>query len=188
MPVGVVPKNPFALVYTTLWGMMLEHPGFVADVPEGNRIKFVDLTNRDPNKLDIATADLPEVALISSSVTSNLFNTSNTSMIMRNYTWLLSSGDFRYYVDEKTPMLATLEWYIFVAMHGWKQKLGALTWRDRKFVKKCNTTAGMTGLSDPARNRGISGWSASWSVEVEMHFDTRSLMYEMPEILPLPPE
>ena len=123
-------KNPFAQVYSELWCMLLQHPGFVNDVREGNRIRLDGLKDRGPIKPSVADADLPEVMLISNSASPRLFSTSSSSSCVRTYTWMVSTGDFRYYVDEETPLLATIEWYIFVAMHAWKERLGALTHAD----------------------------------------------------------
>lgn len=165
--------DPFAQVFTGLWELALKHPGLNALVVDRNRIRF-DLPDRDVQKEAVADADLPELMLLSESISGNLQNTSSSSMITRQYSWVMSTGDFRY-----NERLSQLEWMLWCAMVGWKDVLTRLTWRGNAFVKRVNLQSSSTGISDPARNRGINGWSAVWRCEVEMHFRTSDLMAEV---------
>lgn len=170
--------NPFAQVYKALWECLESHPGFIRDVAEGNRLRF-DANVLDPRKFNVQAADMPEVMLISSTSSANLFDTSSTSRVTRTYQWMLSTGDLRYYVDETVPLLATLEWYVFVAMHAWKEKLGTLEYNGLRFVKSSNLTAGASGIADNEKNRNLKGWSAVWSAEVLMVFSSAALKSEL---------
>ena len=165
--------EPFAQVYSGLWELMLKHPGVETMVKDRNRIRF-DLIDRDVQKEAVAEADLPELMLLTESISGNLQNTSSSSMITRQYAWIMSTGDLRY-----TERLSQLEWAVWCAMAGWKNVLAALTWREKNFVKRMNIVASSTGISDPARNRGINGWSAVWRCEVEMHFATSDMIAEI---------
>lgn len=164
-------ENPFTLVYDALWAMLEAHPQFVVDVKEGNRIKYNSSEDRDPLKQEILDADLPEVVLVQTSVSANLYQSSSGSMCLRQYSILVSTGDFRY-----NKFLAQVEWDIFTAMMLWKERLGSLQWKNKAFVKRSNILSATSGASDSERNRGIKGWSAIWTVEVEMHFTSQDLL------------
>lgn len=162
--------NPFSLVYSALWDLATRSPAVAALVREGNRIRFDDESNRGPLKGTIAPADTPELALMVRSLSANLRATSSTSSCVRQYAWMVSTNDLRY-----TQLLSPLEWALFCAMDGWPTALGALRWADKAFVKRVQLSGGSTGLSDAEQNRGIRGWSAVWSVDVEMHFEESDL-------------
>lgn len=165
--------NPFTMVYDTLWEMVDTHPSLRVLMKEGNRIKF-NTPSREPLKDAVAVADLPELILTSDGLSAALYNTTSTSKVVRSYSWLLSTGDFR--VNE---LLYQVEWYIFCAMLSWKEKLCALKWHDESFVKRADVTSVTNGQSNPELNRGIKGWSAIWKCEVEMHFRTSFLKGEL---------
>jgi len=169
-----VNENPFNMVLQALWAMLLAHPAFVRDVKENNRIRFDDPSNRDPLKDAVQAGDLPEVAIGTTAATANIMETSSTSMCKRTYTIMVSSGDLRY-----TEILGRVEWYIWCAMAGWKKSVASLQWRKKTFVKVVNVASVASGLSDAERNRNIKGWSAVWSITVEMHFDTADLLTEL---------
>ena len=164
-------ENPFTLTYDAIWGMLEAHPGFVADVKEGNRIKYNLDVDRDPLKQQILPADLIEVVIAQTNVTANLFISSSGSMCTRQYNILVSTGDWRY-----TRYLAQVEWDVYTATMLWKERLGALTWKGKTFVKRANIVGASSGAADPERNRGIKGWSGVWTVEVEMHFSSNDLL------------
>lgn len=168
------PANPFTLVYDALWALVEAHPSFTEMVKAGNRIKYNIPDDRDPLKASILTGDLPEVVLVGRTTSGNVMNTSNTSMVTRSYEFLVSTGDFRY-----TELLAQIEWQLFTATTGWREKLAALEWKNKRFVKRVNMTGSTMGASDPERNRKIRGWSCAWGVEVEMHFQTTDLSGEL---------
>lgn len=161
------------MVYDALWRMLLAHPSFEQSVKPGNRVRYDDKTNRDPLKDTIAAGDLPEVALVSDTVSGNLLASSSTSMVTKRFSVLVSTGDFR------APILTSVEWSIFTALTGWPERLGALTWKQQRFVKRVQLVSATSGLSDAAANRNITGWAAKWVAEVEMHFSTASLREEL---------
>lgn len=167
------PANPFTLVYSELWAILLRHPAFARDVKYKNRIRFDVPNNRDPAKQTIADADLPEVMLTVESINANLHDTSHTTKIARRYNFLVSTGDFRY--NEK---LAQVEWAMFTAFCNWQTTLSALMWKDKSFCKAFRILTGTAGMSNPQQNRNIVGWSCIWQGEVEMHFNTADLQAE----------
>jgi len=166
--------NPFEMVLTELWNMLLAHPQFVRDVKEQNRIHFDDADNRSPIKSTIAAADLPEVAILTSTGTANIMSTSSTSMTIRQYSIMVSTGDYRY-----TEILAKVEWYVFCAMVGWKNRISGLQWKGKTFAKRLNVVFFFNDTANPEKNRNIKGWSAVWVIEVEMHLQTSDLLAEL---------
>lgn len=166
----MVEQNPFAKAYDALWALAEESALLTSLVRAGNRVKFNHTRPFHPVKQEVSEADLPELALASATSSANLHNTSSSSMIVRQYTWLLSTGDMSI-----TNKLMPVEWALFAAMTNWKLVLGALTWNGEHFVKRANVVSIDNGFADPERNRGITGWSAAWTCEVEMHFATADL-------------
>ena len=164
------PSNPFTIVFNGLWSCLESNPNFVSDVPQGNRIKYNIPANRDPIKLTVAAADLPEVVLVCTSAQAFLHDSSSTCKCIRGYSWLISTGDFR--VNE---LLHQVEWDVFVGMFNWRKVMGALQWNGKSFVKRCDITQITQGQSDKERNRGIEGWSAIWGCEVEMIFNNTDI-------------
>ena len=158
--------NPFQMVYDTLWTMLEEDKRF--QIKEGNKLKFNN-NRRDVIKSQMSTADYPEVMLVTEGITGNLCNTSSTSKITRNYSWVISAGDFRY--DQIFPV----EWAIFTGMLAWRYRLSTLTWQDRLFVTQLNLVNSNLEQVDNQRRRGIEGWVAVWTIFVEMHFPTSVL-------------
>jgi hypothetical protein len=165
--------NPFELVYSALWDLLLQHPHFQT-VKAGNKIRFDMKHDSAPLKPKLIAADLPELMLLIDATTANLRNTSNSSMCIRTFSWQVSSGDFRY-----TELMGKLEWALYCAMNDWPNRLGALQWKEKSFVKRANIVSAITGISNPEMNRNIQGWAALWRVEVEMHFDFQDLIAEL---------
>lgn len=160
-------NNPFQLVYNTLWSMLEEDERFDVVKP-GNRIKF-NGNDREPQKTNTTTSDYPEVMLVSEGVTGNLCNSSSTSMLIRNYSWVVSSGDYRF--DEIFPV----EWAIYAGMLAWRYRLAPLLWEGEPFVTQANVRDSNFDQVDRQRRRGIQGWVAVWTIFVEMHFNTQNI-------------
>jgi hypothetical protein len=168
-------ENPFTMVYTTLWDMLLSHPAISRDVEVGNLIRFDSPTDRNPMKDTKSAGDYPQIMLLSNSMNCNLNNTSSTSMATRSYSWHIATGDLRY-----SEFLGRVEWYIFCAMLAWRTKLTALTWKNLNFVKRVNITQAMAGIDMGLQDKTqLAGWKAIWTIEVEMHFKTLDLINDL---------
>lgn len=169
-----MPANPFTQVYDALAGMLRDQ-SIMTDVVRSNNLIIFDAEyNRDQlaAKRQIATADLPELILTTSGIANaNLMSTSCTTAITRNYQFLLSTGDYR--VNE---ILFQVEWALLVCLMGWQTELTSLQWNDHSFVKNTRLLDGAEGDSDPERNRNIRGWSALWTCQVDMVFETDELL------------
>ena len=159
--------NPFTMLYDKIWEMIEVNPNIDKLVSSKNKIKYDDWTGVKDN---IADADFPELALLSESAITNLMQTSNTTNMIKQYSWVITTGDFR--INE---VYNQLTWELFRAMMGWDHYLTALVWEDQHFVKRVNMVALNEGTFRMAQNRGIRGWSSIWSFEIECHFVTRTL-------------
>jgi hypothetical protein len=163
-------NNPLQMVYDTLWAMLEEDERF--QVKEGNRLSFnKDRNDRDVIKSQMSTSDYPEVILVAEAIsTANLCSTSSSTKLVRNYSWIINAGDFRY--SEIFP----IEWAIFTGMLAWRFRLSTLEWEDELFVKRLNFTGANIGQIDNQLRRGIKGWISVWTLEVEMHFTTSKIL------------
>jgi hypothetical protein len=172
--------NPFKMVYSTLWEMALAHSELRRLVLPGNRVRFDVEDNQHVMKPTVAPADLPELMLIASTLSANLFDTSSSSQCQRQYSWVIATGDLRY-----SNGLSDIEWALYCAMHGWKQRLSALRWpcdATSGFVKNLQPVSASLSLLDPEKNRNIKGWSAAWTIDVTMYFTSSLLLAELDEV------
>ena len=161
--------DPFSMVYTSLWHLVEANAALNELVLLRNRLRYD--RDRDPEKRIVTDADLPELALVSAGVAGNMWNTSSTSMLMRRYNFIVTTGDFRI-----TERLLPVEWALFRALHGWKSILSSLVWNSEHFVKRVNLLDIQEGILRPDDRRyGPRGWATVWGIEVEMHFSVRSL-------------
>lgn len=161
--------DPFTQVYDALWSLA-ETPRVTSLVRVGNRIKLDSTPPTAGLKDQISQADVPELVLALTATSGNWLGTSSSSSFIRQYQWQVSSGDM------KPSRLLALEWALNCAMVNWPSVLAALTWYGEPFVKRAQLVSAEHGESDPERNRGIRGWSALWTAEVEMHFRTRDML------------
>lgn len=169
----MIDGNPFILVYNALWALAEASYPLSQQVRVGNRIKFNQAGQSDPTKRQVSNADLPELILVSTSAAANLRDTSSSSSCVRQYDWIIATGD-----TSQVNKLLPLEWALYCAMVDWPTVLAALRWPSDApggFVKRVNFNAMNGGLADPERNRGIVGWSSIWSIEVEMVFMTENM-------------
>lgn len=157
--------------YNALWALAEESTLLTSLVKPGNRVKFNRQTRSSPVKDEVSDSDLPELTLVVTQLSGKLRNTSSTSMALVQYEWLIATGDPSV-VRNVLPVM----WAIFAAMAPWPSTAFALTWREKTFVKRLDMLEANLGLTDPDRNRGIDGWSAIWSSEVEMHFATTDVI------------
>ena len=166
--------NPFDLVFDGLWAMAERSVPLTSLVKVGNRIKFNKQQVRSVVKESVQVADLPELMLVTEgNGLINNHSSSCSSMLVRNYYWMLSTGD-----ERVSYLLNPVQWALYCAMIDYDTTLGALVWPETNgetFVKKCDWLALSEGLSNSQANRGIMGWSAVWRMSVEFWFTTQQL-------------
>lgn len=163
-------STPFDLVFTALLDMVADSPRARKLVKTGNLIRYDSETTRNPYKNDVAVADLPEIILIAEGGLVSLHATSCDCSIVRRYSWLIATG------EQRARYIHAAEFLLVCLLADCRTKLGALRWNEHSFVKRVDIVDVTTGLSDPARNRGIQGWSALWRCEVEMRFGITELI------------
>ena len=161
-------ENPLIQIHNAFWTMLEAHEPFTQLIPEGNRIKYsgkVGMKDKD----EISNADLPEVRVACVETSPHLQRTSNSSTLVKIFEVLISTGDWR------INTLATLEWEILRALSKWSDSLSALTWRGARFVQLAKPTGMKRSVIEHGQNRGLQGWSAVWSCEVNLVFKTLDL-------------
>jgi hypothetical protein len=164
-------NNPYLDTVNGLWEILEDRPDFTTLVPVGNRIKFTgDL--RDPIKTEVSTADLPEVRIYmkSGNFTEIDSNTANDTGV---YAVELATGDQR-----MSLYLMPLRWIIVQAFAQLTRDLKALVdhgYAPHYGLVRAGMMPDMEGMSDPAMNRGIKGWSMIGSVEVKLWMQRNEL-------------
>jgi hypothetical protein len=166
-------SDPFTLVYNALDSLLWASSEVRSLVRPGNRLSFNSTKTLNPIKDEVSESDLPEMILEITSLTGNLFATSSSSEVTRQFQVLLSTGNM-----QATQMLLPLEFAVFAAMANWKSVLLALRWidPDRAFVTRANLVSAECGIRDIEKNRGLTGWSAIWTVDIRMDFKTSDLI------------
>lgn len=162
--------NPLTLVYNKLWELARANPDLMEWINANNQIDFSQWIG---GKTSVSTADFPELALTSQSSFSNIRSTSTSTILVKEYSWMLITGDQR-----MDAVYNQVQWELFRAMIPSCEELVKLTWgnaADKNFVKRANWLTSSEGSLFLDENRNIRGWSFSWPLEVEMHFTTSKL-------------
>lgn len=176
--------DPWTQVYCALWDMLEAHSGFTGLVRVGNRIKFLG-AKLNPLKKDIQDADLPEVVIVPTEADPHIWASSGQSQPTMKFDVRVSSGELSVDVLGTTGTLDIgaavypVCWEIWRAMHGWGAVLKTLRWpvgTGKPFVILGRPTGLKLGTTDADLNRGIFGWSAVWTYEVQMAFDLTAVM------------
>ena len=155
--------NPFSITYDALWQLAERNDVLCKFISRGNRIKYSE--NLD-QKSEISDADLPELALTTNAFVSNLRNSSSTTMMIKNYSWILATGDLSMcHVYDK------IMWALYTAMIDYDKYICGLEWNGTSFVKEVRGLPGTEGTQFTEENRMIKGWASIWPIEVEMHFN-----------------
>ncbi len=163
--------NPFTLLYDELWNLLEQSPELSQLVAVGNRLKFNDEFNREPLKETVATADMPEILILSDGGDFNLMNSSSTSRFDLSYSIVINTGDYRLNV-----FAHQIQWFIFCQFVKWKTTLTTLTWKNEAFVKNVRLSNVTTGESMAERNRGINGFTTVCKILVEVIINTANIV------------
>lgn len=158
--------NPFQQVHDATWNLVVLHGELEALVKLGNRVK---LDSRDPLKDEVSESDLPELILVPNQAVPHLQRTSNSSSIMLQLDWRLSTGEMN------VEVLYEVCWELYRAMSKWQSTMTTLLWGGVDFVRLARPIQIAFGQSDADLNRGIVGWSSVWTGEVHMWFSTAKL-------------
>lgn len=160
--------DPFSMVYNALWDMVERNQAILDMIPIANRIKFDEQSSQ---KDQISDADTPELTLISGGGSFGGKNNSSQTSVLRRYVWGITTGDFRI-----NPVYNRLTFELFRCMTDWQCVLCNLTWCDCRFVSDFRLTESEEGTIMQDLDKGIPGWSALWSCEVDFLFTTKLLL------------
>ena len=155
--------DPFTQMYNALWQLAIDNAEFAALVKLKNRIRYDEETDRGPAKRDISSEDTPEVQLSAVGTIANLNSTSSTSEFIKQYQFVISTGDLRL-----QKALFPIEFALLRALRKWQEITPALTYGGVTFVKNVEVVTASEGVSDPEKNRGIKGWGAILNIDVKM--------------------
>lgn len=160
-------SNPFDLVYEAICDG-------VGDVVSSTNLIRFDADTFNPEKETIGDADLPELIVFNDGCKEvNLHYTSSSAKFVRTYTLLISTGDLRL-----NRRLNPVEWDLVCAVEALRSSIMSLTWMDNRFVKRVDLLSSTSAITDEQRNRHLKGWSAVWSLEIEMIFSNSHLTQE----------
>jgi len=168
-----ITTDPFTAVEGQIQGLLTDSSDFTKDVKAGNRIRYVG-GFRDPEKEEVASADFPEVRIIAGGMAPHIENTSNSSRMITKYMIEVRTGTK---VLDKTHY--PLIWAVFKAMTKWKLRMDTLTIAENAsgtFVILVRPIGETTeGIERGEISKGIEGWFAIWTIEVDMFFATSNL-------------
>jgi hypothetical protein len=175
--------DPFTLVFNALWALAdASKPltGYLHSVTgdrveplvlPGNKIRFNLPENRDPQKATAADTDFPELMLTTTGlVEPNLGMSSCKTLIKRQYSWIITTGDYR-----MNYRLYPVQFALLCAMMDWDKVLTTLRWMEEPFILKLSLVQGVDAAQDPKVNRNIKGWSSIWACQVDMAFNSNQL-------------
>lgn len=176
--------DPFSQVFTALWQLIdnckplngYTEPGIGGAVHPplllpGNKIKFGLPEDRDPVKNNAQDADFPELILSTNGVAeANLNASSCGASIRRQYSWMITTGDFR-----TNYRLFPVQWAVFCAMGDYEASLAPLTYAGERFVKIMRVGGSVEGITEMKLNRNIRGWASVWSCTVDYMFSREML-------------
>jgi len=159
--------DPFTIAFNGLWAAV-KAGSLGSLIKVGNQIELV---TEGELKVRVSNADAPELVLLPVSGDANIHYTSCSSKIVRQFVFYISTGDQRVRTE-----LFPIEFALFRALAGWQKSVSALTWEGKSFIKRVDILTIGNALQDSERNRGIERWSASWAIELEMHFGHNDLL------------
>lgn len=164
-----MPANPFTDIVDAFWKMAMRNEQLRIYIPLGNRIKF-DQPN-EPTQAK-ANADRTELMLMPSGGKVNIQNTSTTTEVVRQYTWSITTDNFKL-----ADPFEIVGWELLRAMVDYDKVLCALQWQGQHYVKKCTSIDINEGLipTEPLVPTSIKGWTGLWTCELECHFATADL-------------
>lgn len=162
--------DPLTQVYEALFDLPWRRTTLCTLVRPGNRASFVG-SSREPLKPTVGAADLPELRLVPRQATPHVQRTSSSTWWTIRFEYGIATGEQQLHLA-----LFPIEWELLRAMADWATALQSLTWKTHPFVVVCHPLAVNEGMNDQDYNRGVTGWVAIWSCEVEMQFRTADLL------------
>lgn len=166
-------RDPYSMVYDSLWDMLEARTQITSRVRSGNRVKYSG-DNRAPDKDKMLTGDLPEIRISVTKTDVHMNHTSNSTSVMKAYEVQVLCGDQRLDKDH-----LPLEFELLRAFATAHNRLTALKWHNISFVKSVKPiTVQDVKFNSVDGNSSVRGWIGLWAVEVTMFFGTLALQGE----------
>lgn len=162
-------NDPFSIVYKSIWDCAESSEHVTSLVKLRNRIRL-DQANQFPTKPTVSDTDLPELALMLNGGIFKLNATSSSTHMTKNFAWMITTGQT--IVNQR---ILPVEFALARAMKNWHTQIANATWNGKQFIHRVVLGDISEGVSDPERNRGLTGWSALITISVEMTFQTGDL-------------
>lgn len=159
--------NPFTLTYDALFNLALRNEILQNYFKGSNQVK---LDAKTLKKQSISPADLPELLLTQTATSGQLIASSSTTAIDVNYVFAAALGSW-----DLSGLASEIQWGLLTTSAAWCASLGELTWNDQHFIKNVELGDVSVTLADFEANRGISGWSLTWPLQVTMRLSTSEL-------------
>ncbi len=166
-PFDIFDTPPY-LAYKSCWDMVNSSKAVSKLVRPGNKIMYHGQSAITPRKDEVTQSDLPELILIANTLKGGIRTTSDTSEMTLGLQWIISTGD-----PSVHRGLLTVMFTVYAALVPWPGIAIGIPWRNGFPIKRVDLLESNLGLTDPERNRGIEGWSAVWSAEIFLVFNTQ---------------
>ena len=159
--------NPFTLTYDALYQTAVDNKVLQEYIRPKN---FVKLDKDMIKKTGVNTADLPELLLTQTSVSGQIIASSSTTLVEVNYVFAAAMGSW-----DLSGLASDIQWGLLTTSCSWCANLGKLEWNENNFIKSVELGDVTVTLADFEANRGISGWSLTWPLQVSMRLRTSEL-------------
>lgn len=159
--------NPFTLTYNALYQTAMDNEVLQQYIKPKN---FVKLDKEMIAKTGISEADLPELLLTQTSVSGQIISSSSTTLVVVNYVFAAAMGSW-----DLSGLVSEIQWGLLTTSSSWCANLGKLEWNGVNFIKSVELGDVTVTLTDFEANRGISGWSLTWPLQVSMRLSTSEL-------------
>lgn len=162
--------DPYTLAHDALWAVLEANSDFTTLVPSGNRIKFSG-DDRHPIKDKITTADTPDVRITMRVLTVRETGASNGEFDRIQFNIELATGDQRL-----TTRAFPIIWAIRQAIFAGDAILSAIEFNSKTNWISCAEPGKVDfGISDDGEARGIVGWAAVETLELQLFFSKTDL-------------
>jgi len=159
-------------VYDAIWESVERCTRITSQVRPANRINFAPDEHFKPEKPRVQQGDLPELILQPVPGAESVIADTTATRLTRQYQWILTSG------EQSVQRVFELEFALTAVTLNMITALAALTWNDRKFVKRVQVVTGDYGKSNKETARNVEGWIYLMTFSVDYYFITTDL-YEI---------
>jgi hypothetical protein len=170
------PDNPLWQVYNAMWTLLEADTDFTTAVPEDNRVKYTDTTDRAIELDGGLTSDFPRVRIRPLEGRPWAYRTSNSSMIVMRWSVEIESADRRLATEDVSKFFDV--WFaIYRATTRWKDTIWDFTWDTDKpaSVRRFRAMQTRDEVGENKYTNTPVGWVSVWHGETDVWFDTSDL-------------